>query len=162
MNHTEARAFLQEHMTWMLNGCQPKSDLREYRAKLEMALLKIQEPEIREPLIRRIVVDPEGDMDELGEFLENFTEGAEYGDYMSALGYMWHHAYQYSDENPDLERAMEKEIRLHVKSIRDDWRLVTTFSASGVSFEEYMSIDNMSQEMFDLMTRLESDSSVEE
>lgn len=148
MNHQDARTLLQEHLDWIISGCPSKPDLRVYRDRVEEALLKIQEPEIKPPIVQRIEeVAPDAQSDDIAEFLEIFTDGAEYGEYMQALSYMWRHNWQYADENTALKPAMEQELRHHADHIYDEWRLVTTFSANGIEETDYVWLYQASDEV---------------
>ena len=157
ITHTQARETLQEHMDWILAGCPAKGDMRAYRDRIEQALLQVQELEIKDPVIKKLDLDPKGELDDIAEFFtEEFSGNQdEYHRYIGILGDMWRENWQYSAFNPELKDTVEKELRHHAEHIATEYRAVTTFSVIGYNSTEIEWIGSFSNEMLAMLAEQE-------
>lgn len=154
MTPEDARKFLDEHVVWARENWKLAPEGVAYANKLEEAVKCLHAPALPKPVIKKLDLNPEEDIDDIADFMEKFGDGRdEYHRYIGMLADMWRENYQYSEE--DLRDAMELELRSHARHLVEEWREVTTISLLGYKGTDIEWVGNFSPEMLAILAEQE-------
>jgi hypothetical protein len=147
MNKSEATAFLESYLPISLEPITDSTIKAAYQTKYLEALQALRpDPPAKPTLIKRVDIDPDGNLDDIARALEDFhiSGGNEITDYLGVLIEMWvTHQGQYVKSNPKLYKGMEDELRANARFLYDEYRLVTTYTPSGHPITDYEAVATM-------------------